>query len=125
MYKTKSIQSYVFAVGYLQDLYELTFEAHAVFATAVHQTRLDARFFVGRARLELCARLGALRTSSAARRLCRGVCVSEFEIAVSCMRTMRDCALARPMSFANSLGSEFACPGRAYICGSGGFSGSE
>jgi hypothetical protein len=36
-----------------------------------------------------------------------------------------DSALARPTSFAYSLGFGLVCPGREYICGSGDFIGSE
>jgi hypothetical protein len=82
-------------------------------------------FFGCRGRLELGTRLGALCMSSAGRRPCRGVCEPEFDIAVSRIRAAMDSALARPTSFAYSLGFGLVCPGREYICGSGDFIGSE
>jgi hypothetical protein len=84
-------------------------------------TDVGGPFFGCRGRLELGTRLGALCTSSAGRRPCRGVCEPDCDIAVSRIRATMDSALARPTSFANSRGFGL----REYICGNGDFIGSE
>jgi hypothetical protein len=75
--------------------------------------------------LDLGTRLGALCMSSAGRRPFRSVCEPDCDIAVSRSMAAMESALARPISFANSLGFGLGCPGREYICGSGDFIGSE